>query len=193
MENSIQLPEIWLGWAMGYFYFKALHIIFVVTWFAGLFYIPRLFIYHTEAQTKPELEKKILSEQFTIMERRLWYGITWPSAILTGIFGLSMIHSFFPLTDHPWLMVKLSLVVLLYVYHWYCGKLLNQIKAGHFRWSSNQLRIWNEVSTLFLIGIVFLVVLKNIIDMTYGLIGLVLISGLLMMGIKTYRKIRETR
>lgn len=177
---------------MGYFYLKAIHIIFVVTWFAGLFYIPRLFIYHTEAQQKPELEKKILSDQFTIMERRLWYGITWPSAILTGIFGLSMIHSFFPLTDHPWLMVKLCLVVMLYVYHWYCGKLLNEIKVGRFRWSSQQLRLWNEVSTLFLIGIVFLVVLKNVLDMTYGLIGLVIISILLMLGIKTYRKLRET-
>src|ERR1035441_1745460 len=73
-----------------FLYLKATHIVFVVTWFAGLFYIPRLFIYHTEAQEKPEPEKTILSNQFKIMTKRLWYGITWPSMVLTYILGFSV-------------------------------------------------------------------------------------------------------
>ena len=68
-------------------YVLSLHIIFIVTWFAGLFYIVRLFIYHTEAEAKPEPEKSILQNQYKIMEKRLWYGITWPSLVLTLIFG----------------------------------------------------------------------------------------------------------
>lgn len=178
---------------MSYFYFKALHIVFVVAWFAGLFYIPRLFIYHTEAQDKSELERKILSEQFLIMERRLWYGITWPAAILTALFGFSMLHHYFPLSDHPWLMAKLSLVALLYAYHFFCGHLLKNIKKGRFLFTSFQLRLWNEVATLFLIGIVFLVVLKNILDMAYGILGLIAFSLILVMGIRTYRKLRLSR
>lgn len=177
---------------MDYFYLKALHIIFVVTWFAGLFYIPRLFIYHTEAQDKSPTENKILSDQFKIMEKRLWYGITWPSAILTGIFGISMIHNYMPLTEHPWLMVKLSLVVFLYIYHFFCGYLLKNIQQDHFVLSSFQLRLWNEVATIFLIGIVFLVVLKNILDMFYGLIGLIIISFALVLAIRLYKKIRNS-
>jgi len=72
---------------MDYFYLKALHIIFIVTWFAGLFYIVRLFIYHTEAQDEEEVARIILQKQYKIMSKRLWYGITWPSAILTAILG----------------------------------------------------------------------------------------------------------
>jgi len=79
---------------MNYSYIKALHIIFVVTWFAGLFYIVRLFIYFAEAQEKPEPERSILQNQFRIMQKRLWYGITWPSAILTLIFGFSIVLPF---------------------------------------------------------------------------------------------------
>lgn len=176
---------------MDFFYLKALHIIFVVTWFAGLFYIPRLFIYHTEAQQRPELERKILSGQFLIMEKRLWYGITWPSAILTGIFGFSLVRQFFPITDHPWLMAKLAMVVMLYIYHLFCGRLFKQIQKGNFPMTSFQLRLWNEVATIFLIGIVFLVVLKNILDMAYGILGLITLSLLLVLAIRVYKKIRN--
>ena len=173
-----------------YLYLKALHIIFITTWFAGLFYIVRLFIYHTEAQSKSDAEKKILSDQFIIMEKRLWYGITWPSCVLTFILGPSMLHLYFPLSEHPFMIVKLCFVLMLFLYHLSCGHILKSLGAGNFNWSSTKLRIWNEVATLFLFAIVFLIVLQNTLKMGYGLAGLVGLSVILMFAIKTYRKKR---
>src|SRR4051812_23540048 len=98
-----------------YNYVKALHIIFVVTWFSGLFYIVRLFIYNREAVDKPDPERGILQRQFSIMIRRLWLGITWPSAILTLIFGLWMLQLYGAIP--PWLVWKLVFVGALYLYH----------------------------------------------------------------------------
>lgn len=178
---------------MSYLYFKALHIIFVVTWFAGLFYLPRLFIYFAEAQGKNEEQRKALQDQFKIMQKRLWYGITWPSCILAIVFGFSMIHQWFPLIDHPWLLIKLTCVLLLFLYHLSLGIILKQQQKDFVRFNSDQLRLWNEVSTLFLISIVFLVVLKNVLDMLYGLIGLVLVMVILFVAIKVYKKVRNTR
>lgn len=175
---------------MSYFYLKALHIIFVVTWFAGLFYIVRLFIYHTEAQELEEPKKSILIDQFKIMEKRLWYGITWPSAIVTILFGLSLLHNYFPLTDNPWLMVKLFFVFGLFLYHLSCHKIFKQLQNDKIKYSSTSLRVWNEVATIFLVAIVFLVVLKDIAHMGYGLLGLIIFTFILMMGIKIYKKIR---
>ncbi|NDK55847.1 CopD family protein [Pontibacter fetidus] len=174
---------------MDYFYVKALHIIFVVTWFAGLFYIVRLFIYFAEAAEKPEPERSILLEQFKIMQKRLWYGITWPSAVLTLIFGLSMWHLFGGTPN--WLIWKLSFVVGLYVYHFLCHAIFKQQQQGILKYSSTQLRIWNEVATLFLISIVFLVVLKNTLSMVWGIIGLILFSAILMLAIRIYKRVRE--
>ena len=101
-----------------YEYVKALHIIFVVTWFSGMFYIVRLFIYNTEANEKGEPTKTILQSQFNIMIKRLWFGITWPSAVLTLIFGPWMwfLRSHFGVGE-SWLMIKLCFVLGLYVYH----------------------------------------------------------------------------
>ncbi|MCR9203766.1 MAG: CopD family protein [Halobacteriovoraceae bacterium] len=176
---------------MAYDYLKALHIIFVVTWFAGLFYLPRLFIYFTEAAERPENEKKILQDQFLIMQKRLWYGITWPSCILTLIFGFSLLHHWFPLKDNPWLIVKLTFVGFLFLYHLSLGYIYKKHAEGLTPYSSFQLRIWNEVSTIFLVAVVFLVVLKNVLSMGYGLLGLIGFVFLLMGGILTYRKIRS--
>lgn len=173
-----------------FFYLKALHIIFITTWFAGLFYIVRLFIYHREAQDKPEVEKKILTDQFLIMEKRLWYGITWPSCVLTLILGPSLLHAYFPLTDHPFMIVKLIFVLLLFLYHLSCGHIRTQMQQGHFKWSSTALRIWNEVATLFLVAIVFLIVMQSTLKMGYALIGLVIFTMTLMFAIKAYKKIR---
>src|ERR1700710_79290 len=100
---------------MMYLYIKALHIIFIVTWFSGMFYIVRLFIYNTEAGNRPEPEKTILRDQFNIMIRRLWFGITWPSAVLTLILGISVWSMMGALPG--WLMVKLAFVLGLYLYH----------------------------------------------------------------------------
>lgn len=178
---------------MSYLYFKAIHIIFVVTWFAGLFYLPRLFIYFAEAEQRPEVEREVLQEQFKIMARRLWFGITWPSAIFTILFGLSMIHEWFPLTDHPWLMVKLGLVLLLFGYHLSLGHIRKRQELGISTYTSTQLRIWNEVSTIFLISVVFLVVLKSVLAMGEGLLGLIAVIIALMTGIMVYKKKREQK
>lgn len=175
---------------MSYFYLKALHIIFVVTWFAGLFYIVRLFIYHTEAQEKEETEKRILSEQFKIMQKRLWYGITWPSAILTLIFGPSLIHVFLPLKDNMWLVSKLAFVAGLFLYHMSCHHIFKKLQTDNFKYSPTQLRVWNEVATIFLVAIIFLVILKDVVHMGYGLVGLVIFTITLMIAIKVYKRIR---
>ena len=175
---------------MNYDYLRALHIIFVVTWFAGLFYIVRLFIYHVEAQEKPNSEKLILSQQFKIMQKRLWYGITWPSAIVTALFGMSLIHQFFPISDHPWLLAKISFLIGLYAYHFYCHRIFKQLQNDKFSHNSTWLRVWNEVATIFLFAIVFLVKLKDILDMGLGLLGLIIFSMILMICITLYRKKR---
>lgn len=178
---------------MSYDYLKALHIIFVVTWFAGLFYLPRLFIYFTEANARPELEKQILQEQLLIMQKRLWYGITWPSCILTILFGASLLHTWFPLKENPWLIAKLFFVFFLFLHHLSLGFILKKHKKFEIIFSSFQLRIWNEVSTVFLVAIVFLVILKDILSMGYGLIGLFGFIVALMGGILTYRKLRNAK
>ncbi len=176
---------------MSYYYLKALHIIFVVTWFAGLFYIVRLFIYHREAQDKQEPEKTILSNQYLIMQRRLWYGITWPSAVVTAIFGLSLLHNYFPIYEHPWLMTKLAFLVGLFGYHFFCHRIFKQLQSGFFEYSSTWLRVWNEVATLFLFAIVFLAITKDLLHFGYGFLGLILLSLLLFIGIRIYKKRRD--
>ncbi|WP_372655571.1 CopD family protein [Halobacteriovorax sp.] len=171
-------------------YLKALHIIFIVTWFAGLFYIVRLFIYQTEAQDKSDLEKKVLTDQFKIMSKRLWYGITWPSAVLTLIFGPSLIHIYMPISEHPWLIAKLCFVLLLYIYHFICHRIFKNLQSDIYNLSSTKLRIWNEVATILLFAIIFLVILQSVLSMWKGLLGLILFSALLMVAIKLYRKQR---
>jgi putative membrane protein len=170
-------------------YLKALHIIFVVTWFAGLFYIVRLFIYQTEASQKEDPERSILIREFRKMSRLLWYVITWPSAVLTLIFGLSMLQIYPEWPD--WLFIKLCLVAALYIYHFLCHRIYNNLRKGKYLMTSIQLRIWNEVATLLLVGIVFLVVLKSTLDMTYGILGMVIFGAVLMMIIHIYKKYRK--
>jgi protoporphyrinogen IX oxidase len=173
---------------MDFLYLKALHIIFVVTWFSGMFYLCRLFIYNREANDKPEIEKTILQNQFSIMIIRLLFGITWPSAVLTLIFGLWLlfIYPSVPI----WLHIKLGLVLLLFVYHYTLHIIYKQQQQGTFKYTSNQLRIWNEVPTIFLVAIVMLVVVKQNMSLVYGLVGLVAFIVLLMSTIKFYSSIR---
>ncbi len=179
-----------------YLYLKAIHIIFVVTWFAGMFYIVRLFIYNTEANEKPEPERSALQKQFNIMIRRLWLGITWPSAILTLIFGpLVMLNLHWDkLLFQPagqWLLIKLIFVVFLYVYHFTLHVIYKQESKGIFKYSSQQLRLWNEVATVFLVAIVLLAVVKQNISVVWGIAGLVLLVILLMSAIKIYKMLRK--
>jgi putative membrane protein len=174
-------------------YFKALHIIFIVTWFAGLFYIVRLFIYMMEArENASEPARTILLEQYKIMSKRLWYGITWPSAVLTLLMGLGLLFSFGYHHNMPrWLWIKLAFVVGLYIYHFACHHLFRKLQQDEPVWSSQKLRVWNEVATIFLIAIVFLVILRSALSMAYGILGLLLFSALLMLAIKVYKGLRE--
>lgn len=174
-----------------YSYIKALHIIFIVTWFAGMFYIVRLFIYNTEANEKRDPERSILTKQFSVMIKRLWLGITWPSAILTLLFGtwMAILLGSIP----PWLWVKLCFVAGLYAYHFTLQKIYSDEMKGIFKYSSTQLRIWNEVATIFLVAIVMIVTVKNAISWIYGLLGLVLFVILLMSAIKIYKQIRNKK
>jgi putative membrane protein len=175
-------------------YFKALHIIFVVTWFAGLFYMPRLFIYFTEAQEKRATERSILQTQLGKMQRLLWFGITWPSALITLVMGLSTWYNSVWWNPTPsWLIYKLGLVFLLYLYHFSCHVIFRQQQVGIVRYTSTQLRVWNEVATVILVGIVFLVVLKDALSMLWGLLGLMVFVVVLMLAIRLYKRARERR
>jgi putative membrane protein len=172
-----------------YFYIKALHIIFVVTWFSGLFYIVRLFVYSAEANQKPEHEKSILLKQFSLMQKRLWYGITWPSAILTLIFGGWLWYLFGSLPT--WLLVKLCFVVGLFIYHISLHIIFKQQSKGIYKYSSQQLRIWNELATLFLIILIMLAVVKQMLSVAGAIAGLIAFAFVLMMAIKLYKKYRK--
>ncbi|MFN4082411.1 MAG: CopD family protein [Bacteroidia bacterium] len=174
---------------MDFLYIKALHIIFVVTWFSGMFYLCRLYIYNREAFDKPEVERQILQAQFSVMIKRLLFGITWPSAIITLILGLWLLF-LYP-TIPVWLHIKLGLVFLLFVYHYTLHVIYAQHKKGIFKYTGNQLRVWNEVPTIFLVAIVMLVVVKQNMSIVYGMVGLVLFVILLMSAIKIYKSIRE--
>lgn len=176
---------------MSYPVIKALHIIFMVSWFAGLFYIVRLFIYHTEAQGKSENEKSILSKQFKIMERKLWWIITTPAMILTVIFGVALLIIEPSWLKQGWMHLKLGFVVLLLIYHFICQKTMLQLAKSSSRWTSNQLRLWNELATLLLVIIVFLVVMKNSLNWIYATIGFLAVAVALMMAVKIYKRLRK--
>jgi putative membrane protein len=174
-----------------YLYIKALHIIFIVTWFSGMFYIVRLFIYNTEAAEKTSPEREILLAQFGIMIKRLWLGITWPSAILTLIFGPWI---WIMLGSTPqWLVAKLIFVVILYAYHFSLHVLYREQQKGIFRFSSQKLRIWNEMATLLLFAIVFLASVKQAMSWIFGIAGLVSLALVLMLAIRIYKKLRKQK
>ena len=154
---------------------KALHIIFMVTYFAGTFYIVRLFIYHKEALSKFEPDRTILSRQFIVMERKLWYIITWPSLVLMFIFGLWLFAMNPMLIKQPWMHAKLGLISLLFVYHFKNHSVLVKARDNDIPWSSFRLRLWNEGATIVLVSVVFLAVLKQL-DWKYGAIGLLVLG-----------------
>ncbi len=176
-----------------YRYFLAVHIIFVVSWMAGLFYGVRLFIYHTEANDRPELEKNILQKEFEKIEGRLWNIITIPAMVLTVLAGALMLYTRPEYLSANWMQVKLGFVVLLLIYHFVCQNIMKQLRNGVFKFSSNQLRLWNEVATILLVAIVFTVILKSAVDWVYGLIGLIAFSIIIMTAVKIYKRYREKR
>ena len=181
---------------MEYNYLKAIHIVFVVTWFAGLFYMPRLFIYHTEANDQEQTAKDVLQAQFNTMMRRLWFGITWPSAVITLVFGLWVLFNGGWGTalvngNASWLLIKLILVVLLYLYHFSLHYIYNKLRRMQFPYTSDQLRMWNEVATIFLIAIVMLATVKESFSFVWGILGMLALILVLLLAIRIYKKIRN--
>ncbi|MFV9483430.1 CopD family protein [Christiangramia sp. ASW11-125] len=174
-----------------YNYIKALHLIFVITWFAGLFYIPRLFVYQIEAAEKPEPDRTILGDQLKLMAKRLWFIITWPSAILASAFAITLLAMVPGWLEQPWMHVKLGFVVLLFAYHFKTHLIFKELQKGIINWTSNGMRIWNEGSTLILFSVIFLVIVRDAINWIYGVLGIFLLGIMLMLGIKLYKRIRS--
>ena len=174
-----------------YNYIKSLHLIFVITWFAGLFYEPRLFIYHIEASKKNPPEKDILEKQLKIMSRRLWYFIAWPSAILATIFAVWRMVLGPTWIEESWMRIKISFVFLLFAYHFKTHQIFLQLQKDEINYSSNFMRIWNEGATLFLFVIVFLAILKNAISWISIFLGVLFLGIILTLLIRLYKVFRE--
>ncbi|WP_047549550.1 CopD family protein [Psychroserpens sp. Hel_I_66] len=174
-----------------YNYIKALHLIFIVTWFAGLFYIPRLFVYQIEAFHKPSPEKEILGRQLKLMAKRLWNIITWPSAILATSFAVVLLFLNPVLLEIPWMQVKLVFVALLFLYHLKTHQYYKQLQRDEVKKTSNFMRLWNEGATFILFAVIFLVILKSAINWIFGVIGILVLGILLMLGFKIYKNIRS--
>ena len=169
----------------------SLHIIFIVTWFAGLFYIVRLFVYQAEVKEKPKNEREVLEPQYRIMAKRLWYGITWPSFLFTLILGPWLLYLRPDFLEYTFMHIKLTFVGLLVVYFFICHGMFLKLQRGENSKRGAFYRIWNEVATLFLVAIVFLIVMKNEGNWIYGTVGFIGFSILLMIAIKIYKRIRS--
>lgn len=181
---------------MAYLWFKAFHIIGVVVWFAGLFYLVRLFIYHVEAEAQPEPAQSILKDQYLIMEKRLYNIITTPGMAVTVTMAIGLLVSQPDWLHNRWLHLKLSLVVLLVAYHFFCGRLMRQLEAGTCRWGSKQLRALNEAPTLLLVAIVLLAVFKDSLPTSgtvWLIFGLVLLMAVTIQLYARKRRLDEER
>src|SRR5690606_3459640 len=176
---------------MEYYYIKSFHLIFVITWFAGLFYIPRLFVYQIEAYHKPSPDTETLGKQLKLMAKRLWFIITWPSAILATIFAVWLLIVQPAGLEHGWMHVKLAVVALLIIYHLKTHQYYKQLQNDVVKKTSSYMRIWNEGATFILFAVVFLVILKSALDWVYGVVGMLVLGILIMLGFKLYKRIRE--
>lgn len=154
--------------------------------------MPRLLIYWIEAQKKSNPDRAILSQQLGLMAYRLWYIISWPSALLATLFALALLYVMPVWLTQSWMWIKLSFVVLLVGYHIKTHQMFRQMQQGHFNHSANFMRLWNEGATLILFAVVFLVILKNSFHWIFGLIGLLILAGLLMLGIRVYKRYRKS-
>ncbi len=184
------------GFTMAYFWFKALHIIGVVVWFAGLFYLVRLFIYHVEAEAQPEPAQGILKAQYEIMEKRLYGIITTPGMVVTVTMAIGLLVTQPAWLHDRWLHIKLSLVALLLAYHFFCGRLMGQLAAGTCGWGSKQLRALNEAPTLLLVAIVLLAVFKDSLPTSstvWFIVGLVVLMAVTIQLYARKRRLDQER
>ncbi|MFT5385051.1 MAG: putative membrane protein [Saprospiraceae bacterium] len=176
---------------MTLFYLKALHIVGFVAWFAGLFYLVRIFVYYAEAGEKPEPDKSILQKQFNIMQWRVYKIICNPAMMITFIAGFGMLYvnpGYFSL---GWMHIKLTLVFLLLAYHLYCKSVIKKLEKDDKLFTSFQFRLMNEVPTMFLVAIVLLAVMKSGLNSLYAFVGLIVFGLLLYVGTKLYKRSRE--
>lgn len=194
--SSIQLlvSNYYLSSKNMLFFFKALHIIGFVAWFAGLFYLVRMFVYHVEATQKEQPARDILKKQFNLMEWRVYKIICNPAMMITWTAGITMIvlYGWEWFSQNYWLHIKLVLLVGLTIYHVWCKLLILRMEGGNFEFSSFQFRLLNEVPTLFLVAITLIAVYKNSLNGLYAFAGLILFGILLYLGTKVYKRRRET-
>lgn len=176
-----------------YLFFKALHVIGFVTWFAGIFYLVRLFVYHREAWEEEEPKGSILRSQYSLMERRLYHIIQTPAMVITLSGGIGMLILRPSWLSGPWMHIKLSLVVLLIIYHFSCQRHLRKLEQAGQGLSSFGYRLYNELPTLILIAIVMLAVWKSLAGLWLGLAVLVVLGFLFFLAARFYRKSREKR
>jgi protoporphyrinogen IX oxidase len=176
---------------MAYLWFKSFHLVGVVVWFAGLFYLVRLFVYHVEANEQPEPARSILQQQYQIMEKRLYNLITTPGMVLTVVMAIAMLTVSPDYLKDMWLQVKLGFVVALIGYHHYCGRLMRQFAAGQFNWTGQHMRALNEVPTVFLVLIVLLAIFKNNLPTDVTAWGTLALIVLMAATIQLYAKKRR--
>ncbi|MBK7873148.1 MAG: CopD family protein [Saprospiraceae bacterium] len=185
------------------YFFKALHVVGFVAWFSGLFYLVRMFVYHIEANDKPQPEQDILKKQFNLMQWRVYKIIANPAMMITWMAGLVMVITPFVNKNYPnylstdvgtpgWMHLKLMLVVLLTVYHVWCKIQIKKLESGANKLSAFQFRLANEIPTLFLISIAFLAVFGKAGTLNYGYLfgGLIVFAILLYLGARAYKKRR---
>jgi putative membrane protein len=180
---------------MAYYWFKALHLIGIVVWFAGLFYLVRLFVYHAEAEQEPEPARSILKKQYELMEKRLYSIITTPGMVLTVAMAGGLLYTEPEILQSRWLHIKLTMVVLLIGYHFYCQRIMNKLAKNECQWTGQQFRALNEAPTILLVIIVLLAVFKNNLplDATTWLIAalIVLMAASIQLYAKKRRKDKE--
>ena len=179
--------------AEAYLWFKSLHIIGVVVWFSGLFYLVRLFIYHVETQELDTNLQEPFKKQYSLMERRLANIITTPGMVLSVSMAVCLLYMQPEFLTQYWMMAKLSLVLALLIYHFFCYRIMNQLDTGICNWSGQQLRALNELPTILLVLVVMLVVFKSQFptsSATWFIVGLVIF---MIASIQFYAKYRRLR
>ena len=176
---------------MLHIYLKSLHIIGFVAWFAGLFYLVRMFVYHAEAADKPESIREDWKKQYTLMQWRVYKIICTPAMMFTWTCGIVMLINSPYFLEQSWMQVKLVFLVLMTVYHLYCKGIISKQENGQSTYTSFQFRLLNELPTLFLAIIVILAVVKNLLDFTYLFSGIMIFGFTLFLSARAYRKYRE--
>jgi protoporphyrinogen IX oxidase len=174
-----------------YLFFKALHIIGFVSWFAGLFYLVRIFVYHSETSEKPIEHRAFMQKEFSLMQRRAFTIIATPAMVITWACGLTMLYINPAILDQNWIRVKLVLLLILTAYHFYCKTIIFKQANGKQTLNSFQFRLLNEFPTLFLVAIVLLAVVRDVLNFAYLFIGIIAFGFTLFIAAKAYKKNRD--